>query len=71
MIKDTRMKAKINNTLDKEIDSVRKKYELQKNSFITKFTHRTMKRNSLVDINSRSLNHNILGDIPDFEGIPF
>ena len=55
MIKDGRRVEIINCNLDKEIVSIQKKYELQKNAFIAKFSHRAMKRNSYVDINSRSM----------------
>ena len=53
--------------IHKEMVRVQKQYELQKNVFIKKFAHRPLKRNSLIDINSRQMNHTTL-DVIDYEG---
>ena len=62
-----RKKEVINNMIHKEMVRVQKQYELQKNVFIKKFAHRPLKRNSLIDINSRQMNHTTL-DVIDYEG---
>ena len=67
MIKNGRKKEVINSLIHKEMVRVQKQYELQKNVFITKFAHKPLKRNSLIDINSRQMNHTTLNFI-DYEG---
>ena len=52
-VKTSRRVDIINRTLDKEIVSVQKRYELNKHAFVAKMMQMPHKRNSNVDINSR------------------
>ena len=67
MIKDKRLVGIINKDIDTKIGAIQKRYELQKNAFLTQFKHKVLKRNSLVDINSRSVNHSTMSG-PEYEG---
>ena len=57
----------INTTIGRELDGVKRKFQIKQNNFNSMLGNATMKTNSQVDINSRSNNHEEALEV-NFEG---
>ena len=67
MIRKQRQDAVINTTIGRELDGVKRKFQIKQSNFNSMLGNATLKTNSLVDINSRTENHEEALEV-NFEG---